>query len=100
MAGNRKFSIMKNTSHVDRPSNQIRELRLSAGDERDELLRQARQDEIARRSIEWVTASDQDLPSNDVFRSGDTGDTGNDATRRSCGELRGSLAHGRSDTVS
>jgi hypothetical protein len=32
---------------------------LSAGDERDELLRKAQQDEIALRLIEWVTSPGQ-----------------------------------------
>jgi hypothetical protein len=71
VAANRKFSIMKNMSHLDRLSDQIRELRARAerlpdGDERDELLRQARQDEVARRLIEWVT-SDQETPPDDVI---------------------------------
>jgi hypothetical protein len=67
VAANRKFSIMKNTSHVDRLSEQIKELRARAerlpdGDERDELLRQVQQDEIARRLIEWVNSSDREAP--------------------------------------
>jgi hypothetical protein len=58
---------MKNTSHVDRLSEQIKELRARAerlpdGDERDELLRQVQQDEIARRLIEWVNSSDREAP--------------------------------------
>lgn len=72
VAANRKFSIMKNKTHVDRLSDQIKELRaraerLPACRERDELLRQAQQDEIARRLIEWVTASDQETPPDDVI---------------------------------
>jgi hypothetical protein len=48
----------------DRLSDQIKELRekargLPAGDERDELLRKAEQDEIALRLIEWITSSGQ-----------------------------------------
>ena len=72
VAANRKFSIMKNTSHVDRLSDQINEHRaraerLPAGRERDELLHQARQDEIARRLIEWVNSSDHEPPPGDVI---------------------------------
>jgi hypothetical protein len=64
---NRTLEVMKNTSHVDRLSEQIKELRARAerlpdGDERDELLRQVQQDEIARRLIEWVNSSDREAP--------------------------------------
>jgi len=63
---------MKNTSHVDRLSDQINEHRaraerLPAGCERDELLHQAKQDEIARRLIEWVNSSDHEPPPGDVI---------------------------------
>ena len=63
----RKFSILNNRSHVDRLRDQIKELRgraggLPPGDERDELLRKAQQDEIALCLIEWVTSSDQQPP--------------------------------------
>lgn len=66
---------MKNKTHVDRLSDQIKEFRaraegLPAGRERDELLRQAQQDEIARRLIEWVTATDQETPPDDVIPIG------------------------------
>ena len=59
-------------SHVDRLRDQIRGLReearvLPAGDERDELLRRAEQDEIALRLIEWVTSSDKLPPPEDLI---------------------------------
>ena len=40
---------------------------LPAGDERDELLRRAEQDEIALRLIEWVTSSDKLPPPEDLI---------------------------------
>lgn len=62
---------MNEASHVDRLSNQIRELRekakgLPAGDERDELLRKAQQDEAALRLIEWITSSGRLPPPEDL----------------------------------
>jgi len=58
--------------HVDRLSDQIRGLRerargLPAGEERDELLRKAEQDEIALRLIEWITSSGQLTPPEDLI---------------------------------
>jgi hypothetical protein len=55
---------LNKASHVDRLSDQIKGLRekargLPTGDERDELLRKAEQDEIALRLIEWVTSSNK-----------------------------------------
>jgi hypothetical protein len=63
---------MKNKTRLDSLSDQIKELRaragrLPAGRERDELLRRAQQDEIARRLIEWVNASDLETPPDDVI---------------------------------
>mgnify|MGYP006951215109 CR=1 FL=1 len=62
-----KLSVVNNRSYVDRLREQIKALRgkaggLPPGDERDELLRKAEQDEIALRLIEWVTSSDQQPP--------------------------------------
>ena len=62
-----KLSVVNNRSYVDRLREQIKELHgraggLPPGDERDELLRKAQQDEIALRLIEWVTSSDQQPP--------------------------------------
>jgi len=72
MAAKPKYSILNKATHVDRLSDQIKELRekargLPAGDERDELLRKAQQDEIARRLIEWVTSSGQLPPPDDLI---------------------------------
>jgi hypothetical protein len=63
---------LNKASHVDRLSDQIKSLRekargLPAGDERDELLRKAEQDEIALRLIEWVTSSDKSPPPEDLI---------------------------------
>jgi len=63
---------LNKVSHVDRLRDQIRGLReearvLPAGDERDELLRRAEQDEIALRLIEWVTSSDKLPPPEDLI---------------------------------
>ena len=70
MAAKPKYSIANKASHVDRLSDQVKELRekargLPAGDERDELLRKAKQDEIALRLIEWITSSGQLPPPED-----------------------------------
>jgi hypothetical protein len=67
-----KHSILNKASHVDRLSDQIRELRekargLPAGDERDELLRNAEQDEIALRLIEWITSPGRLPPPEDMI---------------------------------
>jgi hypothetical protein len=72
MAVNPKYSILNKASPVDRLSDQIKELRekargLPAGDERDELLRKAEQDEIALRLIEWITSSGQLPPPDDLI---------------------------------
>ena len=72
MAVNPKYSILNKASHVDRLSDQIKELRekargLPAGDERDELLRMAEQDEIALRLIEWITSAGQLLTPEDLI---------------------------------
>lgn len=72
IAANRKYSILNKASHVDRLRDQIKGLRekakgLPAGDERDELLRKAEQDEIALRLIEWVTSSDKLPPPEDMI---------------------------------
>ena len=72
MAVNPKYSILNKASHVDRLSDQIKELRekargLPAGDERDELLRKAEQDEIALRLIDWITSSGQLPPPEDLI---------------------------------
>ena len=72
MAVNPKYSILNKASPVDRLSDQIKELRekargLPAGDERDELLRKAEQDEIALRLIEWITSSGQLPPPEDLI---------------------------------
>jgi hypothetical protein len=63
---------LNKASHVDRLSDQIKGLRekakgLRAGDERDELLRKAEQDEIALRLIEWITSSEQLPPPEDLI---------------------------------
>ena len=62
---------MNEASHVDRLRDQIRALhakaeRLPAGDERDDLLRQAQQDETALRLIEWITSSGRLPPPEDL----------------------------------
>jgi len=72
IAAKPKHSILNKASHVDRLSDQIRELRekargLPAGDERAELLRKAEQDEIALRLIEWITSSGQLPPPEDLI---------------------------------
>ena len=72
MAAKPKYSILNKASHVDRLSDQIKELRekargLPTGDERDELLRKAEQDEIALRLIEWITSSGQLPPPEDLI---------------------------------
>jgi hypothetical protein len=71
MAAEPKYSISNKAPHVDRLSDQIKGLRekarrLPAGDERDELLRRAEQDEIALRLIEWMTSSGQLPPPEDL----------------------------------
>jgi hypothetical protein len=58
-------------SHIDRLRDKIKGLRekargLPAGDERNELLRKAEQDEIALRLIEWVTSPDKLPPPEDL----------------------------------
>jgi hypothetical protein len=63
---------LRKPSHVDRLTDQIRELRekasrLPAGDEREELLRKAEQSKIALRLIEWVTSSGRLPPPDDVI---------------------------------
>jgi hypothetical protein len=63
---------LNKASHVDRLSDQIKGLRekargLPTGDERDELLRKAEQDEIALRLIEWVTSSNKFPPPEDLI---------------------------------
>jgi hypothetical protein len=50
--------------HIDRLRDQIKRLRdkanvLPAGEERDILLRQAEQDEIALRLLEWINSPGQ-----------------------------------------
>ena len=50
---------MNKASNIDRLRDQIRSLRgkagdLPEGDERDDLLRKAEQDEISLRLIEWI----------------------------------------------
>lgn len=40
---------------------------LPTGDERDELLRRAEQDEIALHLVEWVTSFDKLLPPEDLI---------------------------------
>jgi hypothetical protein len=72
MAVKPKYSILNKASRVDRLGDQIKELRekargLPAGQERDELLRKAEQDEIARRLIEWITSSGQLPPPEDLI---------------------------------
>ena len=67
MAAKPKYSIVNKASHVDRLSDQIKELRekargLPAGDERDELLRKAEQDEISLRLIEWIISPGKIAP--------------------------------------
>jgi len=62
---------LSKASHADRLSDQIKEFRekargLPAGDERDELLRRAEQDEIALRLIEWIASSGQLPPPEDL----------------------------------
>jgi hypothetical protein len=57
--------------HIDRLRDQIRGLRekareLSTGEERDDLLRTAEQDEIALRLIEWIMSPEQLAPPEDV----------------------------------
>ena len=72
MAAKPKYSILNKATHVDRLSDQIKELRekargLPAGDERGELLRKAEHDEIALRLIEWITSSGQLPPPQDLI---------------------------------
>jgi len=72
MAAKPKYSIVKKASHVDRLSDQIKGFRekargLPAGDERDDLLRKAEQDEVALRLIEWITSSGQLPPPEDLI---------------------------------
>jgi hypothetical protein len=62
---------LNKASHVDRLSDQIKALRekarrLPAGDERDELLREAEQDETALRLVEWIASSGQLPPPEDL----------------------------------
>jgi hypothetical protein len=72
ISANRKYPILSKPSHVDRLSDQIRELREEAsrlpdGSERDELLFRARQDEISLRLIQWVTFSRHLPPPEDLI---------------------------------
>jgi hypothetical protein len=62
---------VNNASQLDRLRDQIRALReqagqLPAGEARDDLLRKAKQEEIALRLIEWVTFPEQVPPPEDV----------------------------------
>lgn len=55
---------MNTALHIDRLRDQIKGLRdkaneLPAGEERDILLRQAQQDEIALRLLEWINSPGQ-----------------------------------------
>lgn len=63
-AANRKVSTLNTALHIDRLRDQIKGLRdkaneLPAGEERDILLRQAEQDEIALRLLEWINSPGQ-----------------------------------------
>jgi hypothetical protein len=63
---------LNKADHVNRLIDQIKGLRakarrLPAGDERDELLRKAEQDEIALRLLEWVSSSGQLPPPEDLI---------------------------------
>ena len=67
----RIFDVSK-SPHADRLRDQIRALRerirqLPAGPERDELLHNAKQDEIALRVIQWVTSPGHLPPPSDVM---------------------------------
>jgi hypothetical protein len=78
---------------VDRLSDQIKELRekargLPAGDERDELLRKAEQDEIALRLIEWITSSGQLAPPENLIPIRRHRLRRNDKRRRSSSDSR------------
>jgi hypothetical protein len=58
-------------SNIDRLRDRIRTLRgkageLPDGDERDDLLRKAEQDEISLRLIEWITAPGKIAPPEDL----------------------------------
>lgn len=63
---------MNKASNIDRLRDQIRTLRgkagdLPDGDERDDLLRKAEQDEISLRLIEWIISPGKIAPPDDLI---------------------------------
>lgn len=64
---NRKYSSVNKASNIDRLRDKIITLRgkageLPDGDERDDLLRKAEQEEISLRLIEWITSPGKIAP--------------------------------------
>jgi hypothetical protein len=62
---------LNKASNIDRLRDRITTLRekaseLPAGDERDDLLRKAEQDEISLRLIEWITSPGKTAPPDDL----------------------------------